>query len=100
MNEKGPVKSPPDERFDPQKFRTQTDAGELPSEAVIRAVASIEGTDPADLDMPLFYSIDPERLDTLIETMSDGEVTFEYFGYSVTVESTGAIQIEHPARDD
>lgn len=70
-----------------------TDQGHPVSERVIDAVAVATGTDP--LDLPLLYeTVDPDALDALAESLSDGEVIFQYAGYTVTVENTGAIELD------
>lgn len=63
------------------------------SERVIHAVADETGTDPLDLP-PLYETIDPDALDALIDSLSDGELTFRYTGCAVTIESTGAIELD------
>lgn len=64
------------------------------SERVIETVAAEAETDP--MDLPLLYeTIDPDALDALIETLSDGEVTFQYAGFAITVESTGIIELDN-----
>jgi hypothetical protein len=62
------------------------------SERLIEAVAAEIGTNP--IELPLLYeTIDPDALDALVESLSGGEITFSYAGCAVTVESTGAIEI-------
>lgn len=60
---------------------------------VPEAVAEVTGTDPKELP-PLYDRIEPEALDTLVNSMPHGEVAFEYASCSVSVESNGAIQID------
>ncbi|MFA9518166.1 HalOD1 output domain-containing protein [Halopenitus sp. H-Gu1] len=63
------------------------------SERVIRNVAETTDSDP--LDLPLLYdAVDPDALNAIIESMSDGEVTFTYAGHEVTVTSDGAISLD------
>lgn len=45
---------------------------------------------------PLYDVIDPDALETVIESMSDGEVSFVYTDYEVVVDSDGAIELSEP----
>lgn len=60
---------------------------------VIQAVADHKGIDPLELSTPLFYSIDPEALDSLFQDTT-GHLTFEYDGYTVTVDSSGSTNLD------
>lgn len=62
------------------------------SERVVQMVATETDTDQLDLP-PLFEAIDPDALDSIMETMTDGELSFAYAGTTVSVDSTGAVQI-------
>jgi hypothetical protein len=82
-------------------------ATESVSDAVIRAVSAATGHAPspdpenpgACLD-PLYTAIDPDALNSIFDPTgtsgptSDGEVTFRYHGYTVTVESAGRVILE------
>lgn len=74
-----------------------------PSRAIIEEVAAQEGVDPVDLDVPLFETIDPEALDTLVETADTGYsdttllLEFTYYGYDVGVSSDGAVSVSRTA---
>lgn len=61
---------------------------ELPSEAVIKAVAALTNTPPLELD-PLYQVIDPEQLNEVIRQHADSTVqatlSFEFGGCTVTV---------------
>lgn len=69
------------------------------SEGVVRAVATASNRDPVAPDglAPLATVLDPDALDSLFETVgadtnrSDGQVTFRYHGWTVTVEYDGTI---------
>ena len=63
------------------------------SEAVLEAVAEIEGVDSSELSEPLFSVIDPDALDTLFQT-SNGILTFSYHGHVITVEASGKVRAE------
>ena len=60
------------------------------SEQVITTVANATNRDPLELPA-LFHTIDPDALDTLIETMRMGEFIFEFAGASVTIHRSGAV---------
>ncbi|MFW6152753.1 MAG: HalOD1 output domain-containing protein [Halobacteriota archaeon] len=71
---------------------------ELPSTAVIEAVADETGRDPLDMQ-PLHHFIETDALDTLLSTAEarghvDMEISFDYAGVSVTVSSGGHISID------
>ncbi|MXR21494.1 HalOD1 output domain-containing protein [Halobacterium bonnevillei] len=69
------------------------------SERVIQKVATASGTDALELP-PLWDAIEPDALDTLVAGMVDGEVSFAYAGYDVTVTSDETISLqERPAGD-
>lgn len=75
-----------------------------PSRTVIEAVAEAEGVSPEELRPPTYASlhdvVDPEALDSLFAPRSngtprpDGEVSFPFCGYRVTVEADGSITLE------
>jgi hypothetical protein len=69
-----------------------------PSRAVVETVADAEGVDPVDLEPPLYEVIDAEALDRLFRGGA-GEVTFEYAGYEVTVDSEARVALAPPVRD-
>lgn len=61
---------------------------ETPSEAVVRAVSDLTGTDPLALE-PLYHTIDPDVLDGVFRRGPDrdveAEITIEYNGCEVTI---------------
>lgn len=59
---------------------------ECASTVVLRAVAARSGTPILDLE-PLYGSIDPETLDSLIKNGSNTCISFDYQDFSVTVDS-------------
>ena len=68
------------------------------SEAVIESVASRVGVDPLELDTPLYDAIDPDELNALLDgtgraNRSPVEVTFEYYGYTVTVDGERTVTL-------
>lgn len=69
-----------------------------PSEAVVLGVAQRSGDDPTDL--PTLYDvIDPEALDTLIQTSRSCTIEFEYAGYHVSVAGPYEISINEVIED-
>lgn len=72
-----------------QPFTYEIGEDELPSEAVVRAIAEVTETTVLELD-PLYDVIDPTHLDgTLVDTAStvSTELSFQFNGYDVTVTS-------------
>jgi hypothetical protein len=67
------------------------------SNAVLTAVAEYEQVDVADLEPPLYTAIDTESLDSLFND-SSGEVTFQYRGHEVRVDSDYNVEIS-PAEE-
>lgn len=61
------------------------------SDRVIRAVARETNTDPLELP-PLYNVVDGESLDAHVKEM-DGKVSFSYAGVTVTVYSTGTVEV-------
>lgn len=72
--------------------------GEIATEQVIRTVAETTGTDPLELP-PLYNTIDPDALDTLVEGMTTGSISFTYTGCNITVQSDGTVSIDVPSAD-
>jgi hypothetical protein len=65
----------------------------LPSEAVVNAVADVENADEMDLP-PLYGAIDTDALDAIFAGNAPTSVTFEYHGYTVTVEDDDIVSIQ------
>ena len=68
------------------------------SEAVVSAVAKRFGVDPLELETPLYDAVDPDELNALLEGArrsgrSPVHVTFEYYGYTVSVDSGGSVML-------
>jgi hypothetical protein len=65
--------------------------------SVVLAVADAAGIDPIDLP-PIYDIVDPDALDGLFGAAGgrrlDGEVSFRYYGYLVTVRSDGGLTVE------
>ncbi|WP_083902833.1 HalOD1 output domain-containing protein [Natrinema versiforme] len=68
-----------------------------PSMTVLRKVSAEKGVDSTDL-APLYHSVEPDALDSLFEHGFDGELTFRYEGYHVTVSGTGDVDVTSEKR--
>ncbi|UPV99123.1 hypothetical protein M0R88_11360 [Halorussus gelatinilyticus] len=69
------------------------------SQSVVEAVAEAEDVDPMELSPPLYEVIDPDALDQVFAASPtngrmDGQVTFTYNGYEVTVSGDGYVSVE------
>ncbi|QLG47927.2 HalOD1 output domain-containing protein [Natrinema halophilum] len=62
------------------------------TEAVVNAVADIDGTSPLEL-RPLSTVIDPDALGKLVRNGEDVSVEFAYCGYNVCVSSIGKVTV-------
>lgn len=62
------------------------------SREVMETVASELNTDVLELP-PLRESIDPDALNTLIRSLSEGQISFGYAGQRITVNSRGEIEL-------
>lgn len=67
---------------------------ESPSTTVIQTVAIEKGSDPESLP-PLYEAIDPDSLDSLLDSASNGdvEVEFEYAGCHVVVDDAEQVSV-------
>lgn len=76
-----------------------------PSVVVVEAVAALTGKEVQELD-PLYNTIDPDTLDKLFRPtvkgvhQGDGQISFTYHGYDVTVRSYGVIDIAAVESDE
>ncbi|MEF8778223.1 MAG: HalOD1 output domain-containing protein [Natronomonas sp.] len=68
-------------------------SGSSVSNRVVWNVAETTGIDQAELPV-LYDHIDPDALDSLVEKMSDGEVSFTYAGCDIAVESDGTVRVD------
>lgn len=73
-------------------------AGDLSATLAI-ALAAIEEVDPIELPEPLTAYVDPDALNALFRSTSDGEIrsdvtlSIEMMGYDVTIYGGGRIEI-------
>lgn len=77
-------------------FKFEIHRDEQPSEAVIRSVATATGKDPTSLD-PLYESVDPDALDTLLTESDRIAVELEFDAHSVTVHNDGTVLVQSAA---
>ncbi|WP_135306018.1 HalOD1 output domain-containing protein [Haloarcula amylovorans] len=63
------------------------------SEQVVQQVATTTNSDITELP-PLHDTINPNALETTVEQMSGGRISFGYAGHEVTVDEKGAISLE------
>jgi Halobacterial output domain 1 len=80
-------------------FVYDREGSESVAEAILTAVSSISGVEMTNLE-PLYTAIDPDALNALFGSYSDGTprdgkgiVVFPYESYQVTVEGTNQIRI-------
>ena len=80
--------------------RTQTRVDdESATEAIVRAVAEVEGVSPMQVDTPLYDVVDVDLLDRLFAPTRDGpavaggRVVFSYRGHEVTVHADGFVAV-------
>lgn len=79
---------------DRQYVRTDPASDQRMSTTVALAVADREGVAPTALP-PLGYATDPDALDTFVATDAvDGEITFTFAGYDVTVHPCGLAELD------
>lgn len=63
------------------------------SERVVQKVAARTGRD--QLELPVLHDcVDPDALDTLVDGMSGGQISFTYAGQDVTITGDGEITLE------
>lgn len=79
--------------------RTETEASDPLSTAVITAIADHQGVGPLELDPPLYEVVDSDALDALFPVQRDGtgspigRLTFSYNGYEVHVTSDRDVRV-------
>ncbi|ADD07241.1 uncharacterized protein Nmag_3699 (plasmid) [Natrialba magadii ATCC 43099] len=76
----------------------QTLASEQVSHRVVETVAEADGIDPTEVKPPLYNVVDPTALNRLFDDLSThsrhGHVSFPYRDYTVTVHSSGRVELE------
>lgn len=69
------------------------------SDKVVERIAEVEDVDPFERTPPLYEVIDPDALDQIFAATPtagrmEGQVTFPYNGYEVTVCGDGYVSVE------
>lgn len=74
-------------------------ATESVSIEIVQRVATATGRDESELP-PLYESVNPEALDSLVDSLSAPSVsiTFTYLDFTVTVTGTGTVQLESDSK--
>lgn len=84
---------------DRELYRAEHDRdGDRPiTDAVVEALAAVEGVDPAALDLRLYDSVDGDAVERLYETTADRDerlrVAFTIDAYEVVVDSDGYVAV-------
>lgn len=63
------------------------------SATLVSKVAERAAVDPVELPV-LYDQLDSDALDSLVAQMDNGEVAFEYAGFEVVIDSSGAVDLE------
>ncbi|KZN25095.1 hypothetical protein A4G99_00740 [Haladaptatus sp. R4] len=85
-----------DSEADSNTTRVQYDwSSTSPSIAIAETIATIENRPQSELE-PLYEHVDPDSLDSIVrprtsEFGGESTVSFEYYGYHVTIRSDGGI---------
>lgn len=79
-------------------FTSTWDGQEPPSSIIVNELSDTIGVDPMEMP-PLYHSVDPDALDTLLTTAASNDdhavtVSFEHEGHSVTISSDGSLAID------
>lgn len=72
----------------------ESSSEESASETVIRAIADAKGVDSLEMEECLFDAIDPEALDTILASDTDGterRVSFTFAGFRVAVNESQTV---------
>lgn len=70
------------------------DGSQEMSYQIIEALAAVENRDALSMNPPLYEAVDPDAIDSLLDTDDTVEVQFEYNGHTVTANSDGSISID------
>ena len=67
---------------------------EAASQAVVEKLAAAEDVDPTELEPPLYHAVDPDALDSLVESATGPlTVEFSYYGYVVRIDGSGTVML-------
>lgn len=65
------------------------------SESIIEAIAEARDVPPTELMPPLYEAIDPDTLDRLVQSVTEGrmQLTFEYQSYEIQIKNNDIIEV-------
>lgn len=64
------------------------------SQAVVEKLAATEDVDPVEIEPPLYEAVDPDALDSLVESATGPlTVAFPYCGYVVRVDESATVTV-------
>jgi hypothetical protein len=71
------------------------------TQRIVETIAAHDGVDPTDVPVPLYDAIDPEALDSLVESYDSSQadslvLEFAYDGRSVVVTGDGEVRVSDP----
>lgn len=78
------------------------DQGDSVTQVIVERVAAERGVEPLELP-PLYQAIDPEALEALITSSSEGQelrLTFSYGGHRVSVTESGSVEVGDHSKSD
>lgn len=85
------------------QVQTRFGSDQSPSEAVVRALAAIDDTEPESIE-PVYHHVEPDALDKLFERSTVDDVglvvTFRVMEYHVVVRGNGTITVRDGASPD
>lgn len=71
-----------------------------PSTRIVEAIADWKGVDTTALEQPLYDVVDTDAIDELLDAERPVQVTFEYDGLVVSVDSDDTVQISPTERPE
>lgn len=75
---------------DAEVHRTSVQDDLGPSMSVVSELARLRNSSPSDLE-PIYYDVDPEKLDWIVAGAAENKVSFHTNGYAVTVYGDGTM---------
>lgn len=78
-----------------ETYYTYHEPGGSMAETVVRAVATVSGTEPTDME-PLTETVDPDALDRIVSSFPADRrwnLTFSFHGYEVSIEASGRVEL-------
>lgn len=78
---------------DDGRTTTELETAESPSLRVIETIAAVTDADPLTMP-PLYDTVDPDALDTVLDADGTIEIVFEYDGHAVEVTGDGEVRVD------